>query len=108
MGEPLFAITEQLNREQFAAFVEHMQGVLDRLDDAIAAYLPVADTIRDESDRVYVKAIADQAEQIRAIVLGVRNLSSGDADQVAQLGQLLDRVEEINLDIARSGGVHAT
>ncbi|WP_433531810.1 hypothetical protein ACQPYA_06915 [Micromonospora sp. CA-263727] len=99
----VYADTDLLRADSFAAFVEHMQGVIDALEAALDSNLPVADSIRDESDRALVDGIAAQIEQIRLILVGLRDLSRGDANQVELLSRLLSQVEELNTDVARFG-----
>ncbi|PZG14116.1 hypothetical protein C1I95_22410 [Micromonospora craterilacus] len=105
---PLYADTDLLRADAFAAFVDHMRGVIDSLESALAGNLPVANFIRDESDRTLVDGIAAQIEQVRMILLGLRDLSHGDANQVQVLGQLLDQVEVLNTDVANFGSTSRT
>lgn len=106
MGQSLWAETDFLRGDSFEAFVEHMQAVIDAFEAAIAGDLPVAPVIRDDSDRTLNDGLADQIEQVRLILVGLRDLSAGDANQVAILGALLDQVEDLNTDAANFGGTH--
>ncbi|MFI2710480.1 hypothetical protein ACH495_10180 [Micromonospora sp. NPDC018662] len=101
---PLHADTDLLRGESFAPFVAHMQSVIDNLNAAVDDCLPVATTIRDKSDQVLNEGLAAQVEHIRMLLFGLRDLSAGDAEQLAVLNRLMGTVEELNTDVANFGG----
>jgi uncharacterized protein Yka (UPF0111/DUF47 family) len=99
-GLQLWAETDLLREDAFREFVEHMQEVIDALEAVVASILPVADSIRGEEDQKIVDEVNKQLEQIRMILVAVRDLSLGDAERVKVLGKLLEEVEELNRDTA--------
>ena len=110
MNQPfgLWAETDLLREDAFRDYVNHMQKVIDDLEATLGTVLPVAYYINDEADREIVESVDFQVDEVRGILMGLKGLSLGDADAVDRLGQLLQRAEEMNSDIAGSWGTGPT
>jgi uncharacterized protein Yka (UPF0111/DUF47 family) len=110
MSQPfgLWAETDLLRQDAFRDYVTHMQKVIDELEGTLGTVLPVADHIADEADKEIVASVDNQVDEVRAILIGLKGLSVGDANAVNELGQLLERAEEMNSEIASSWGNGST
>ena len=96
----IWAETDLLREESFAEFVEHMTGVIDRFEAMAQSIVPIADSIRGETDEKIVKSANTQIDELRLILVSLRGLSVGDAGAVDLLGQLLAGIDEVNAEIA--------
>ncbi|MFG2042300.1 hypothetical protein [Dactylosporangium sp. NPDC048998] len=101
------ADTEKLDGATFYAYGRELQLVIDELKSEFAACWPIADEIRDQSDRTIIDAVDNQMKYIDFLLSELRDLSHGDADQVKFLSDMLNNVEEINREYADFNGTHS-
>jgi len=100
----IHADTDKLDTATFWAYGQELQHVIDTLTAEVAACLPLATEERDDSDTKIRESVNNQLKYINFLLSELRDLSQGDANQVAMLGQLLTEVEEVNQQAASFDG----
>jgi hypothetical protein len=103
-GNILYADTDKLDPATFWAYGTELQRTIDKLKSEIDACLPIAVEERGQSDTEINKSVGNACKYIQFLLSELRDLSHGDADQVAFLSKMIKDVEEINNQVATFDG----
>lgn len=104
MSEKIAADTDLLNSGALEFAMQHMNGVKNRYDTAIAMHTPLG-VQRSDIDKQLTKSVEQLRVLVRGVLGGITNLSKGDISKVDDLRKLLENGEDDNIrDAGGKGG----
>lgn len=100
MSSTFGADFEQLRKDAFGPFVEHMTGVLHKFETDSSAHLPVLDHTRGDLDEAVEQAVGPGQDETRGILTGLAELTTGDTSRVQDMTRRLQQTEDEATDAA--------
>lgn len=100
MSDLLGADFDQLRKDAFAPFEEHMRGVAAAFERDTQAQLPVLDHTRGDIDESVEESVGPNRRETINILRGLAAITSGDTSRVLELSSRLEQVEAEVSDMA--------
>jgi hypothetical protein len=94
VSSSLGADFDQLRKDAFAPFVEHMKSVHRQFESDSLSHLPVLDHTRGDVDVAVQQAVIPNRSDVLGIITGLAELTSGDTNRVQIMAQRLAQTED--------------
>ncbi|GIF25615.1 hypothetical protein BJ973_003893 [Actinoplanes tereljensis] len=93
MSSTFGADFDQLRKDAFGPFVEHMTQVKQRFEYESAQHLPVLDHTRGDLDEAVQAAVDPNRDQATYLLKGLTEVTTGDTSRVFDMSQRIAAVE---------------
>jgi hypothetical protein len=100
VSSSLGADFDQLRKDAFAPFVEHMKTVRRQFESDSAAQLPVLRQNRGDVDTAVEQAVLPGRTDVLGIITGLADLTSGDTNRVQIMARRLAQTEDSSTENA--------